>query len=110
MKIIQLILFFGLFGSFLLYFSKFRSQLFDRIIVIFLFAVSVVFITFPNLTQPLAEFVGVGRGTDLVFYVFALATTFSIVLLYAKAVRLSEANIELIRILALMSAKEPEKN
>lgn len=71
--------------------------------------VGVALVLFPETTTMIAEWLGVGRGADLVLYLFVLMTLAAIFNLHlrnrATAVRLTE----LARAIALMSAKKPEK-
>ncbi len=109
MKLIQIALFLGVLAGLLMYLRFFRSVLLDRVIALTFFAVQVVIIFFPELTVDLALLLGVGRGTDLVFYFFAVGMMFVVILLYGK-IQASEARLtQLVRSLALLTASNPKK-
>lgn len=63
-----------LFIILLIFFLVTRSQvqLLERILTIFIIIVGVIFLLNPNLTTRLANLVGIGRGSDLVFYLFII--------------------------------------
>ena len=54
----------------IVYLKFFRSGLIDKAIIFFLFTSSCIAIKFPELTTTIAQLLGVGRGTDLIFYTF----------------------------------------
>ena len=108
MTLIQLILIFGLLASLGVYLRFFRSELVDRLIAILLFMLAAIGIFSPDSTTVLANVLGVGRGADLLFYLFAVITAFLLILIYSKVARLSNSQTELARHIALMSAKAPE--
>ncbi|MDR1448115.1 MAG: DUF2304 domain-containing protein [Candidatus Ancillula sp.] len=63
----------------------------------------------PDLVTYVANAVGVGRGTDLVFYIFAVAFLFQIINSYEGHKRNDEKITELVRKIALMEACEHYK-
>jgi hypothetical protein len=104
MKLIQTILIISLLLSLGAYFARFRSHILDRLFALGLFLGAIGCIMFPTITQDLAEFVGVGRGTDLFLYVFAVASLFVGILLYSRVHRLESALTEVVRELAIRDA------
>ncbi|GEM_PF-1341709 len=108
MRPIQFLLMALLIGAAWLYFSRLRSLLRDRVIVIALALLGAYFILFPDRATWVAERVGVGRGVDLVFYVFALGTVFAVILLVSRLMRLESQIEALARDLALARARPPE--
>ena len=108
MSLIQFILVGSSFAFLLLYFLFFRSLFRDRLFALMLFSLAVVATLFPDLTTVVANRLGVGRGTDLVFYLFAIMTVFIFILLYGKISRLESAQTDLIRELAIRDAVPPE--
>lgn len=76
MHLIQPILVTALLVALVLYLRFLRTGLRDRILVILFFAVAMIAVLIPDFTQDLATLVGVGRGTDLTFYAFAVAAVF----------------------------------
>jgi small membrane protein len=104
MKLIQPILIILLLSSLIVYFSYFRSILIDRLIALALFVLGIFAIIFPDTTTILANKLGVDRGTDLIFYVFALTTIFCIILLYSKITKSTRIQTEIVREIAIKNA------
>ena len=77
--------------------AKLRNKVFELFILIFLVVAAAVFICFPSLTIVVANFLGVGRGTDLVFYVSTLLFWFVVLKLYVRQRNLEKIVTELIR-------------
>ena len=101
---IKLILLSSLFVCFYTYLRFYRSILLDRLIAVLFVLLGSLFIIAPSLTTSIAQFLGVGRGTDLVFYLFAMASVFAIILLYSKLAQISLVQTELVRSLAIRDA------
>jgi len=108
MSLIQFIIVGASFSFLALYFLFFRSLVRDRLFALLLFTLAVVATLFPDLTTIIANRLGVGRGTDLVFYLFAITTVFVLILLYGKISRLESAQTALIRELAIKAAANPD--
>ena len=89
-----------------LYFRKLRSKLWDRIIVVILFAAATVFIMNPALANRLAAVAGVGRGADLFFYVTIPGLAFALMLLLSRVRELERRSTLLVRELALLRAED----
>lgn len=71
-------------------------------------AVGMYFVWFPEQTNRIADFVGVGRGADLVLYCWILVMLVVVLNLYLKTRRLDAAITKLARHIAIREAKEPE--
>ena len=78
---------------------------FEKFIILFLFIVFCLFSLFPLETaQPIATFFGIGRGSDLIFYVYI---TFSLIFfdfLYTKIKNLEVRQVKLMRSMATLSS------
>lgn len=87
-----------------------RSLALKRIFAILFVVVAVLAIIFPNALTAIAHFFGIGRGTDLLLYIFIVMTLlFSVATVRAKA--RSDARVsELARAVALMEARLTEEN
>ncbi len=96
------ILLLGLYSAFL------RSTLRDRVLAILLFVTAVVAILVPDLTTRVANVLGVGRGTDLLFYLFVLGAVFPFIVVNARILRLEDHITQLVRELALSRARKPD--
>ena len=97
------ILLLGIYSAFL------RSTLRDRALAILLFVAAVVAILVPDLTTAVARVLGVGRGTDLLFYLFVLGAVFGFIVVNARVLRLEDQITELVRELALSRARKPKE-
>ncbi len=89
-----------------LYFRKLRSKLWDRIIVVVLFAAAMIFVLNPTLANRLAAVAGVGRGADLFFYVTIPGLAFALMLLLSRVRELERRSTLLVRELALLRAED----
>lgn len=105
MKPIQFLLLFGVSASLLLYFGYWRSMIADRILALVCFVLIALAILQPKLTTDLADLLGVGRGADLLFYLFGVTALFLFVLLYSKIATLEARLTSLVRALALIEAE-----
>jgi len=65
------------------------------------------FVWVPNQTTAIAELVGVGRGADLMLYLWVVITLALILFLYLKMIRMGRKITQLTRAIALMHVKEP---
>ena len=104
MRLIQLFLLAGMCAAFFVYLRFLRSSLRDRVLAVLLLLIGCMAVIEPRLTQTIADMVGVGRGTDLTFYVFALGFVFFAILIYSKASRQSRALTEVTRRLAIVES------
>lgn len=107
MKLIQLILIVGLLAILVSYFRWFRSAVVDKLLIVCIMAAGVFMVAFPELTNKLAAALGVGRGADLVFYLFIVGFCYLMLLIYAKIKRMERQLAELARKQALMEVKSP---
>lgn len=75
MKLAQIIFPVILLATFLLVrnYDKLISKILTRVFFATFVLVFLVFIIFPNLTFGIANFIGIGRGSDLVFYLTTIA-------------------------------------
>jgi hypothetical protein len=92
-----------------IYFSRLRSSLFDRLIVLVLAALGLVMTVAPDFTTGVAHLVGVGRGVDLFFYLSILGLGFVCLLLYSRLRELQASITELTRTLAIKRANAPDE-
>jgi hypothetical protein len=102
---IQPILVALLLGGVALYFTKFRSKVWDRAIAVTLFAAATLFVMNPELANRLALVAGVGRGADLFFYITIPGLGFALLLLFSRIRALEQQLTQVIRELALVQAE-----
>jgi small membrane protein len=76
MRLGQLILLVGVFG-FAVYTTRVRSTLSDRLIYVVLIAAGIPLVLYPDWSTTIAHLVGIGRGADLVIYLFIIFSLFS---------------------------------
>jgi hypothetical protein len=75
-----------------------------RIVCIVLAAVGILFVLHPEFTSAIAKALGVGRGTDLVLYVFIVACIYALMIMYVRQRELRRDITELTRQFALQNA------
>jgi len=92
------------------FFIRLRNSIFDIFILMLLITLAVVFILFPDLTNDIANRLGVGRGADLVFYTSILIFWFVILKLYARIRRLEQIITQVVRKDAIDEAEKNSKN
>lgn len=107
MSLIQIFLIGSFIASLVGYFVFWRSAALDRLIALGFFALACLAVMFPEFTSVLAQYLGVGRGTDLLLYVFFAASLFFGILMYSKTMRLEARITELVRHIAVMEALSP---
>ncbi|MCB0358353.1 MAG: DUF2304 domain-containing protein [Bdellovibrionales bacterium] len=101
MSAIQLILLAAIAACFVSYLSFFRSILLDRLVALAVFGMCVLAIIFPDYTTVIAHGLGVGRGADLILYLFAAATLFALIMLYSQIWKVRQDQTRIVRQLAL---------
>jgi small membrane protein len=101
-----LLLFILILGVFL--FHRSRSRLVGRAIMILLVLTLSIFVLFPDLTTWIANRLGVGRGVDFLFYVFALFVLYTLVLIYTRLRDQDRKITQITRTLAIQDALKSE--
>jgi hypothetical protein len=82
-----------------------RNRLPIHIVVVFLIlAAGAVAVLFPERTDIIANYMGVGRGVDLIMYLFEVAAIFILIHYYTKFVELQRQLTTLTRELASLKA------
>ena len=99
-----LILFF--IGRFLI---RRENKLISRILIVVLIFVGIISVIEPSFTSTIAQKVGIGRGTDLIFYLYIFASLLLFGFLRNKINDLNRTLTKLIREIAIMNAKMPDK-
>ncbi len=69
---------------FVLYVFKVRTVLTDRIIYVLLVSGGAVLVVYPDLSTYVARSIGIGRGTDLILYIFVILSLFNHVNLVSR--------------------------
>lgn len=107
---IQLILLTGLAFITLYVVTRLKKRLLDIVLLTLLVMCALVFIIWPSVTNTLANWLGVGRGADLVFYVSILLFWFVALKLYARVRKLEQMLTQIIRQDALNKATTTTQN
>jgi hypothetical protein len=97
-----------LIGVVVLYFSRLRSGLLDRIVVLVFGLLGITMVVAPDWTNRAAHLVGVGRGVDLFFYLAIVGFSFAGLILYSKIRDLEVHLTQLVRSIAVASAQRPD--
>ncbi len=86
-----------------LYVFRLRTVLTDRIILLLLACGGVVLVIHPDLSTRLANSIGIGRGTDLILYVFILFSLFYFVGISSELKKIERQLTEVVRAQALQN-------
>ena len=93
-----------LFFSFYMY-LRLRSGLLDAILIFLFCFIAVFFIIFPDKTTTVAQWLGVKRGINLLFYLITIFFFFLILKLYSRIRKLENKFTELVRDNSLKNAE-----
>jgi hypothetical protein len=108
MKNIQILLLTMLVVGTVLFFTRNRTRLIDRIFVLAFVLAGAVLVSFPELSDQLASLLSVGRGVDAIMYFMLVFLSYTCLQLYAR-IRSQDARIvDLARFIALNNVKLPE--
>lgn len=91
--------------AFAIYVTRLRSTRTDRLVYLFLAAAGFVIVLYPDWSTGIAHRVGIGRGVDLIIYLFIVFSLFHYASGAAKARQLERAVTLLVRHLAMVEAK-----
>lgn len=103
---IKVILLIPLLLLIILYLPRLGNRTFYRLTLIGISLVGILFVLFPQVTDKLAHFVGVGRGADLVTYLFIVFFFLAGITLYSKIRKLEADQTEIVRKIAVLRAEE----
>ena len=107
MHVIQLLLFAGLLLISFYVYEKFKNSLIDLFIIFVFLLTGMVFVAFPSITNKVAHAIGVGRGADMIFYLFIILFIFVILKMYARIRRIEQKLNAMVSENAIASAVEP---
>jgi hypothetical protein len=91
--------------GFAFYVFRGRTVLRDRIIYLVLLSTGVALAFYPDLSTRIANAVGIGRGTDLLLYVFILFSLFYYAGLASQFKKVEQQITALTRAIAILNAK-----
>lgn len=104
MNLIQIILIASFAGAALLCWVALKNRLAGRLFFILQFVLGIVLTLSPGLAQRAADFLGVGRGTDLVLYLLVILVYVGAMLILVRFRRLEGEVSSLVRQMALRDA------
>ena len=81
---------------------------FVRLTILLMIGAGIVFVWVPDETTSIAEALGVGRGADLLLYIWVILTLALILVLYLKVIRMGRKITLLTRAIAVANARTPE--
>ena len=90
----------------LLFIVQLRNRTFYRFSLILIVLIGIFFVINPDFTTTLAHKLNVGRGTDLLFYICAVAGFIALLMLYSKLRKIETIQTQIIQNAAIESAKK----
>ena len=106
---IQIILISAFLFTSLYYFVRLRNRIADVVLLFVLLLTSIQVILFPEWVSLIAQRIGVGRGTDLVFYLLVVLFFFVTLKLYSRLRKLEQQITDIIRKQSIEDAKNLKK-
>ena len=91
--------------AFGLYTSRIRSTLLDRVIYMLLAGVGMLLALYPDGATAVARLIGIGRGVDLLFYVFIVFSLFHYVGTAGRMRKMERDTTALVRAFAIANAE-----
>ena len=82
---------------FAVYIYRLRTVFLDRVIYLVCALVGIVLVIDPPLTTQIANWLGIGRGADLLFYLFIIASLFYVVATRSRIRRLEQQITRLVQ-------------
>jgi small membrane protein len=95
---------------FILYVFRVRSTVSDRAIFLLFAAGGMILVLRPDLATRIAHSIHIGRGTDLLLYVFILFSLFNYVGIASELKAIERRTTEIVRQIAISEAREGQMN
>lgn len=92
--------------AFAIYATRLRSTLTDRLIYLLLAGAGFMLVLYPDWSTGIAHRMGIGRGVDLVIYLFIVFSLFHYASGAAKARQMERAITAIVRRLAIAEARQ----
>lgn len=106
MKLFQLIIVPLLVVLIFVFERRLKQQVLLKILFLGVMFGAIFFTIFPDISTPLANYFGIGRGVDLIIYLSLLGLSICCLLLYLKTISLERKLTEFVRKDALRNSKE----
>jgi hypothetical protein len=84
---------------------SYQLRAWTKILAALFVLIAIVTVSFPNITNTIAHWVGVTRGADLLLYILTLAFIFGMFSSYTREQRLQKRIVLLARKIALLEAQ-----
>jgi small membrane protein len=110
MSPIKVLLILMILFAFAIFFAAQKNRLIFKLFLILLLIISIIFVIFPNITNCIANFLGVGRGVDFVIYINIASLYIIVIILYKKIKELDVLITKLTRNNALHDALKLKKD
>ena len=107
MSLIQVVLGLFVITGVVLYITRLRSQLVDRLLVGISAALVLTMVMRPDLSTRVAHVFGVGRGVDFLFYIAHAVTLLVLIFIYSELRAHAARTTDLARAIALLEARPP---
>lgn len=104
---IQSILLLFVLYIFFKYIFKNKSALTTRVLSLAILLTATLFILFPDTSTRVASYIGVGRGVDMLIYLFICLVTISFFRIYSKTKDIDQQITHITRINAMNTASCP---
>lgn len=104
---IQLILGIALIILMGLYIRFFKQKPIRQAMFGLIVGLGILLVALPDLTTQVANYLGVGRGVDLIFYLVIILAGFGFLHIYAQLKKMSEGLAEVVRQQAIEQVKTP---
>lgn len=97
---------------FVVYIIRFKNATYDRLFMVVIGIVGIVFVLYPDLSSSIAKLFNIGRGTDLVFYMWIIFCLFKFLRYEARINELQRSLTKITRHLSIDEVKlaEPANN
>lgn len=109
MRPIQVLLVALMLATALFYFRHLRTRLTDRLAVALLALLGSAMVMVPEATTVVANWLGVGRGVDLVIYLMLLLLSFVWLMLFSRQREMQSTITEIVREQAIAQAHRPRE-
>lgn len=110
MTLIQIILCIGLLIATVLCLAALKNRLIARLFFLGQFVLGIILVIFPELANKLANFLGVGRGADLILYLLVIYVYVGSILILGKFRSLENTITELARKTAIENSEKNPNN